>query len=136
MNLLGHTSQVDKVGDFFTFDIAGESIIISKDKDEKINAFYNICPHRGTRVEKSEAGNKKVFVCSYHGWTFKLDGAVNRTPNFDKDSLGDHNCMTHVQIEIYQSLIFINLDPEAKPFREEYSELESSCRQLFGMRPL
>lgn len=126
---VGHTSQVEKVGDFFTFEIATESIIISKDKDEKINAFYNICPHRGTRVEKSESGNKKVFVCSYHGWTFKLDGKVNRAPNFDKDTLGDHNCMTHVQIEIFQSLIFINLDTEAKPFREEYSELVESLEK-------
>lgn len=126
---VGHASQVAKVGDFFTFEIANESIIISKDKDEKINAFYNVCPHRGTRVEKDKSGNKKVFICSYHGWTFKLDGSVNRAPNFDKGSLGNHNCMTHINIEVFQSLIFINLNPNATPFQEEYEELVDSLKQ-------
>ena len=127
--LVGHMSQLEKVGDFFTFEIAGESIIVSKNNDEKVNAFYNICPHRGTRVEKSASGNKKVFLCSYHGWSFKLDGKVNRAPNFDKDSLGDHNCMTSINLEIYQSLIFVNLDPNAKSFQSEYSDLVESLDQ-------
>ncbi|MGE8005138.1 aromatic ring-hydroxylating oxygenase subunit alpha [Lysinibacillus sp. NPDC093216] len=126
---VGHMSQLEKVGDFFTFEIAGESIIVSKNNDGKVNAFYNICPHRGTRVEKSASGNKKVFLCSYHGWSFKLNGKVNRAPNFDKDSLGDHNCMTPVKLEIYQSLIFVNLDPNAKSFQSEYSDLVESLDQ-------
>src|SRR5699024_3073766 len=81
---VGHTSQVENIGDFFTFDLVGEPLIISRDRNNELNAFFNICPHRGTRVEKGDSGNKKIFMCSYHGWTFHLDGKVNRTPNFDK----------------------------------------------------
>lgn len=121
--LAGHTSQVEKVGDFFTFDLAGQPLIINRDKNNDINAFYNICPHRGTKVEKSEQGNKKIFMCTYHGWTFKLDGKLNKAPNFDTNELGDHSCLTRVNLEIYKSLIFVNLNPEAKPMAESHAEL-------------
>ncbi|MFJ8258545.1 aromatic ring-hydroxylating dioxygenase subunit alpha [Peribacillus asahii] len=121
--LAGHTSQVEKVGDFFTFDIANQPLIISRDKNNELNAFYNICPHRGSKVEKSEQGNKKVFMCSYHGWTFQLNGKLNRAPNFDTNELGNHSCMTQVKLEVFQSLIFINLNPEARPMVETYGEL-------------
>ncbi|WP_240374037.1 aromatic ring-hydroxylating oxygenase subunit alpha [Bacillus piscicola] len=121
--LAGHTSQVANVGDFFTFEIAGQPLIISRDKNNELNAFYNVCPHRGTKVEKKDQGNKKLFMCSYHGWTFSLDGNLNRAPNFDTNDLGDHSCMTHVNLEVYQSMIFVNLDPEAKPMKETHDEL-------------
>ncbi|OZI11224.1 (2Fe-2S)-binding protein [Bacillaceae bacterium SAS-127] len=120
---VGHTSQVERVGDFFTFEIGGESIIITKEKENNLKAFYNICPHRGTKVERTEKGNKKVFMCSYHGWTFHLDGTLNKAPNFKTSDLGAHSCMTSVQLEIYRSLIFINFDPNAKPLVDSYKEL-------------
>ncbi|KAB7706724.1 Rieske 2Fe-2S domain-containing protein [Bacillus aerolatus] len=124
--LAGHVSQVEKKGDFFTFDIAGEPLIISRGNDDQLNAFYNICPHRGAKVERSEEGNKKIFMCSYHGWTFHLDGKLNKAPNFRTNDLGDHSCMTPVKLEVYQSLIFINLDSEALPLKDSYKELVGS----------
>ncbi|MFB6803250.1 aromatic ring-hydroxylating dioxygenase subunit alpha [Peribacillus butanolivorans] len=127
--LAGHTSQVEKVGDFFTFDIADQPLIISRDKNSELNAFYNICPHRGSKVEKSEQGNKKVFMCSYHGWTFQLNGKLNRAPNFDTNELGNHSCMTQVKLEVFQSLIFINLNPEARPMAETYGELMANLEK-------
>ncbi len=120
--LAGHTSQVENIGDFFTIEIAGQPLIISRDKNNQLNAFYNICPHRGSRVEKSEQGNKKIFVCSYHGWTFHLDGTLNRAPNFDTADLGAHSCMRPVLLEVCQSMIFINLNPNARPMKETYEQ--------------
>ncbi|MFD1706996.1 aromatic ring-hydroxylating dioxygenase subunit alpha [Siminovitchia sediminis] len=121
--LAGHASQVENIGDFFTFDLADQPLIISRDKNNEIHAFYNICPHRGSKVEKSESGNKKIFMCQYHGWTFQLDGSLNRAPNFHTKELGKHSCMTKVNLEIFKGLIFINLDPEAKPMAETFGEL-------------
>ncbi|MFD4707067.1 aromatic ring-hydroxylating dioxygenase subunit alpha [Gottfriedia sp. NPDC058432] len=120
---VGHTSQVKKVGDFFTFEVAGESILVTHANDGNIRAFYNICPHRGTKVEQSETGNKKILQCIYHGWTFNLDGHVNRAPNFKNIDLGEYNCLKSVQLEIQRSMIFVNLDREAAPFSVEYGEL-------------
>ncbi|MGG1679666.1 aromatic ring-hydroxylating dioxygenase subunit alpha [Neobacillus sp. NRS-1170] len=125
----GHTSQVEKAGDFFTFEIADQPIIISKDKNNELNAFYNICPHRGTIVEKSECGNKKVFTCTYHGWTFHLNGKLNKAPNFTTNELGNHSCMTQVKIEVLQSMIFINLNPDAGPMAETYGDFMASLEK-------
>ncbi|WP_042345145.1 aromatic ring-hydroxylating oxygenase subunit alpha [Bacillus massiliigorillae] len=119
--LVGHTSQLANIGDFFTLELAGEPIIITHAKDGNIHALYNICPHRGTRIETSEKGKKKILQCSYHGWTFHLDGKVHRTPNFDTKDLGEFSCMRSIQLAIRNSMIFVNLDPDAKAFDEEYA---------------
>ena len=50
--------------------------------DEQVRAFYNVCPHRGTKLVQEAAGSKKIFQCCYHGWTFKLDGKLHQAPNF------------------------------------------------------
>ncbi|RXT01538.1 aromatic ring-hydroxylating dioxygenase subunit alpha [Ammoniphilus sp. CFH 90114] len=119
--MVGHTSQVKNIGDFFTFDLAGEPIIITRSTDDKLHAFYNICPHRGAIVERKESGNKKILQCSYHGWTFHLDGEVHRTPNLKDMDLGKHRCMTGIQLKVHSSMIFVNLDPHASPFAQTYT---------------
>lgn len=126
---VGHTSQVKKVGDFFTFEVGGESILITHANDGKLRAFYNICPHRGTKVEQSEKGNKKILQCIYHGWTFKLDGHVNRAPNFKNIDLGEYNCLKSIQLEVHRSMIFVNLNRKAPSFSNEYTELLSELNR-------
>ncbi|MGZ4160367.1 MAG: aromatic ring-hydroxylating oxygenase subunit alpha, partial [Neobacillus sp.] len=80
--VVGHVSQLEKPGQFFTIDVAGEPIIITRGMDEVIRAFYNVCPHRATKLEKNESGQKKILQCGYHGWTFHLNGDLNKAPNF------------------------------------------------------
>jgi carnitine monooxygenase subunit len=127
--LAGHISQVGKPGDFFTFEIADQPLIISRDKNNELNAFYNICPHRGTKVEKNECGNKKVFTCTYHGWTFHMNGKLNKAPNFGTNELGNHSCMPQVKLEVFQSMIFINLNPEARPMEETFGEFMANLER-------
>ncbi|MFK2825282.1 aromatic ring-hydroxylating dioxygenase subunit alpha [Bacillus sp. B190/17] len=119
---VGHASQLEKVGDFLTFDVAGEPIIVTHDKDGELRAFYNICPHRGMKVEQSDGGNKKILQCKYHGWTFKLDGSINRAPNFKTTELGAHSCMRSIRLEVQHSLVFVNLDNDAPSLAEAYQE--------------
>lgn len=119
---IGHASQLAKPGDFLTMDVAGEPIIVTHDKDGELRAFYNICPHRGMKVEQSDQGNKKILQCKYHGWTFKLDGSVNRAPNFKTTELGAHSCMKSVRLEVHHSLVFVNLDKKAPSMSEAYQE--------------
>lgn len=127
--LVGHTSQVKNEGDFFTFDVAGEPIIVTHGMDGELRAFYNICPHRGTKVERSEQGNKKVLQCVYHGWTFKLDGNLHRAPNFTTNELGKHSCMRSIRLEVFRSMIFVNLDPDALSFTDAYQEFASELER-------
>ena len=122
--LVGHISQVEKAGAFFTADVAGEPIIVMSGTDEVLRAFYNVCPHRATKLERNESGNKKMLQCMYHGWTFKPDGKLNRAPNFRGEDAArvQDACLRSIRMEVLESLIFINLDDHATPLAESYGD--------------
>ncbi len=73
--LAGVTADINKVGDFFVFDIRDESILVTR-TDAGVRAFYNVCSHRGCRLVHEEQGCKKVFVCPFHRWSFDNSGAL------------------------------------------------------------
>ena len=71
----GHTSEIAAPGDFITCEIAGESLIVVRDGNEDVHAFFNVCRHRGSCICDDARGHKKAFSCPYHAWTYGLDGA-------------------------------------------------------------
>jgi carnitine monooxygenase subunit len=119
---VGHVSQVSKPGQFLTCKVAGEPIIVVRGDDGELRAFYNICPHRATILEKSEEGRKKILQCGYHGWTFNLDGQLNKAPNFKKVNgfCAADNCLRKVRVETQSSLVFVNLDEDAPSLSSTY----------------
>lgn len=129
---VGHISQVQNPGDYFTFEVAGEPILIVRGKDGELRAFYNVCPHRATKLEKNSEGNKKILQCGYHGWTFHLDGSLHRAPNF-KDS--DHfcaadACLRPIRLETESSMIFVNLDDNALPLTSSYGDFFEDLKKF------
>ncbi len=136
--LVGHISQVQKVGQFFTTEVNGEPIIVTRGNDDVIRAFYNVCPHRATVLEKSEAGQKKILQCGYHGWTFHLDGQLNKAPNFkgeDAHCVSDR-CLRAVRMEIMESFIFVNLDDNCKPLNESYGDFAERLKKFPFLKEL
>jgi glycine betaine catabolism A len=67
----GHVSRIPNRGDYFLFEIPGESLIIIRDQNLEIQALYNVCRHRGSLVCREPAGEVKGLVCPYHHWTYK-----------------------------------------------------------------
>jgi phenylpropionate dioxygenase-like ring-hydroxylating dioxygenase large terminal subunit len=94
--LIDHGSRIPNIGDFFTFKIGNESIIIVRGRDGVINALYNVCRHRGSLVCLESEGSKKAFTCPYHAWTYDLTGALKAAalmqPDFNKDQYGLKRC--------------------------------------------
>ncbi|MGE0311833.1 MAG: aromatic ring-hydroxylating dioxygenase subunit alpha [Lautropia sp.] len=77
----GHESQVPNTGDYATVQIGRQPMIMVRAKDGSINVLYNRCPHRGVQLCGNQKGNTgNAFVCSYHAWTFHLDGRVRAIP--------------------------------------------------------
>ena len=70
--LVDHVSRIPEKGDYFLFNIANESIIIIREAGDRINAFFNVCRHRGSRVCLEQQGNKRLLTCPYHAWTYDL----------------------------------------------------------------
>jgi hypothetical protein len=65
----GYAFQVARPGDFFTYKIGTESVIVTRDHAGTIRAFHNVCRHRGSRICRTEQGNAHRLVCPYHRWT-------------------------------------------------------------------
>jgi glycine betaine catabolism A len=123
----GRTEEVANAGDYIVRDIAGESILITRDQDGELHAFYNVCSHRGTKfVDDIEGtGNvRKAFVCPYHAWTYDLTGRLIGTPNVKEDELFDRAAypLHAVTIDSYAGFLFVNLSGEPRPLREALTD--------------
>jgi phenylpropionate dioxygenase-like ring-hydroxylating dioxygenase large terminal subunit len=77
----GHESQVKAPGDYYTLQIGRQPMIMVRDRAGGINVLHNRCPHRGVELCGAISGNTgSSFVCSYHAWSFHLDGSIRGIP--------------------------------------------------------
>ncbi|MFQ5584741.1 MAG: aromatic ring-hydroxylating dioxygenase subunit alpha, partial [Calditrichia bacterium] len=113
---VGHLSRLKNTGDYLVANIADNPIIVVCGKDEKIRAFYNVCRHRGGPLAFSD-GQAKALQCKYHGWTYRLDGTLRGTPQFDGVENFDKKdyCLLPLPCEIYEGLVFVRLTEEGEP---------------------
>src|ERR1700677_3258857 len=72
----GHVDQVRRKGDYFLFKVGREAIIIVRSDETTINAFYNVCRHRGSVICTEPHGRVTRLTCPYHAWSYGLDGAL------------------------------------------------------------
>jgi phenylpropionate dioxygenase-like ring-hydroxylating dioxygenase large terminal subunit len=111
----GHVDRVRNKGDYFLFKIGQESIIIVRSDESTVNAFYNVCRHRGSLICTKEQGRLARLTCGYHAWSYGLDGsllAARLMPaDFSKQDNGLHRC----HVRVFHGLIFINLSAERPP---------------------
>ena len=74
--VLGHESEVRNKGDFIVRAVIDRELIFNRDVDGNVNAFFNSCRHRGAAICREPRGNRKRFVCPYHGWAYKSSGEL------------------------------------------------------------
>jgi len=118
--IAGVESDLPNLGDFLLFEIRDESIIVTR-TDEGLRAFYNVCPHRGTKLVWEERGNKKVFVCPFHSWSFHNNGELRRITDestFQPEVICHRPGLTPVACDTHAGVIFINMDDTPPPLRE------------------
>tara|TARA_Y100001934_G_scaffold272746_1_gene361598 strand:+ start:144 stop:1475 length:1332 start_codon:yes stop_codon:yes gene_type:complete len=115
--LLGHESEISQPGDFKTRTIALRPIIFCRDDAGEVRAFINSCPHRGAELCHEIEGNRSIFQCMYHSWTFKNTGEVHTVRAEDGFTGGfrlEAFSLKEVpRIEIYRDFVFICFDPDA-----------------------
>ena len=76
------SSQVAHPGDWFTHDLSGVPILVTRDRNGVLRAFINACRHRGARVVGGECGSgRRNIICPYHSWTYDLDGTLRGLPH-------------------------------------------------------
>ncbi len=122
---VGHQSRLAQAGDFFTVEVAGESLILVRDQGETVRAFYNVCRHRGTRLCPESWGHAAALSCPYHAWTYGLDGRLlgaphmESVPGFDK---AEHSLHV-VHLALWEGFIFVNLSEAPVSFAEVFAPL-------------
>lgn len=129
-NFVGHLNQLSQPGQYFTTKIADQSIVILRDRDNIMRAFYNVCAHRGHELLSGE-GQKQVIVCPYHSWTYNTDGTLKYAPYSEKIEAFKPSeiCLKKIHLEEIGGLLFVNLDSQAKPLREVTPTLEEQLRR-------
>ena len=116
---VARVEEVENPGDFMTFRIMGEPAVVARDRDGKLNAFANVCAHRGVEVASGE-GNTEAFMCLYHGWTYDLAGRLTGAA-FMKEAEGfdPATCrLTPLGVGVWAGWIFITFNQRAEPLDE------------------
>ena len=133
---VARADEAPEPGDFVTVDVAGESVVVVRGKDEQLRGFYNVCRHRGSRICDAETRGhaKGAIKCPYHAWTYSYEGKLIGTPLVAKDELDRSTLgLWPVRLEEWQGYVFVNLTADAPSLRES---LEEAIRQAAAIREL
>ncbi len=117
--LAAHAGSLSTAGDYLTTEVAGEPMLLLRDAGGSLRAMSNVCRHRAGPVACG-SGNRRSHQCGYHGWTYGLDGALLRTPEFEGVERFDPKSvrLPPAAADVWGPLVFVNLDPAARPLEE------------------
>jgi len=125
---VGRVEEIPEVGNYLTYDILDDSIIVVRTGPNEFRAHPNVCMHRGRRLIDTPDGAKnacgrarKSFVCGFHGWTYGLDGACTHIRERDdwKGALTPENThLARVNVDTWGGWLFVNMDPDCEPLAD------------------
>jgi nitrite reductase/ring-hydroxylating ferredoxin subunit len=140
----GRVEEIPNAGDYLTYEILDDSILVVRAAKGEIRAFHNVCVHRGRRLvdiptgARNAQGQQKHFVCGYHGWRYNLNGENTHVLNKEdwKGALRD-DCtgLSKVSVDTWGGWIWINMDPNCEPLRA-YLEPAASVLDPFELQNL
>jgi phenylpropionate dioxygenase-like ring-hydroxylating dioxygenase large terminal subunit len=122
----GRVEQIERPGQYFLREVLGESLIITRTGDGAVQAFYNVCRHRGTRLCVEATGQfAGAIQCPYHAWTYALDGRLvgaphmDEVPHFNKKDYP----LRSVHADVWDGHIFISLAEQPAPLLDQLADL-------------
>lgn len=125
-NFVCHESEIAAPGDYLTTVVAGQPLIVCRNQDGALRAFFNTCRHRAAQVVRDGGGNARTFVCFYHLWSYDLDGRLVGVPEaeayqtsycpagLDREGTG----LVPVRTESVHGLVFACMDASAPSLAE------------------
>jgi len=124
--LAGREEQVVEAGDYFTFELGNESVLVVRGRDGVLRAFYNVCRHRGARLCEPGAGRFRGAIhCRYHAWSYALDGSLRAAPNvheseqFSKEAFP----LYPAAVDVWEGFVFVRLDTGGEPLVNQLGPL-------------
>ena len=122
----GRLEDLPEVGSFITFDLLEDSILVVRTAPDKVQAYWNVCPHRGRRLvdtpagQRNAKGHKTNIICGFHAWTFNLAGQctyIAKQEDWQGKLTPERTSLGPVQCDTWGGWVWINMDPKAGPLR-------------------
>ena len=136
---VGNAADVSQPGSFFTAEVAGAPIVVTRDAAGTLRGFYNVCRHRAGPVAVGK-GSRKSLTCRYHGWTYSLEGRLVTTPELGAIEGFDPTChgLRTIRVEQWGPLVFACLDDGVAPLLAVLGKIpeETAAHDLATMRPV
>ena len=128
----GRTDQVAKPGQYLTARIAGEPIVVVRDKEGILRAFFNVCRHHAAAVMTEPCGEASILRCPYHGWSYGLDGSLKGVPEFAgvQNFQPAQNGLVPVHVDVWENFVFVHLAPPAQSLKEFLGKLVGDVAPL------
>jgi len=136
--------DLPEVGDFVTYDILDDSVIVIRTASDRIQAFYNVCSHRGRRLvdtppgKRNASGHRRLFTCGFHGWRYDMEGRCTLVPEAQdwNGALSEARTrLGQVKCDTWGGWVWINLDPACGPLRD-YLEPMASLLDPFRLQDM
>lgn len=122
----GRVEEVEKPGDYLSLDLMGEPFVIARAQAGELRAFSNACLHRAVAVAPAGRGNKRAFICPFHGWSYDLEGRLVGAPRMDQaEHFDKHDCrLPPVHVKEWQGWLFVCFAAEPPSLAEHVATLE------------
>jgi Rieske 2Fe-2S family protein len=113
---VAHTCEIPEPGDYITFSVADDSLIVIRDDGGEIHALWNVCRHRGTQICSEPQGKVGRLVCPYHQWAYARDGTLascrGMQPDLDREQLS----LLRAPVRELAGFLFVSLTDEPPAF--------------------
>jgi Rieske 2Fe-2S family protein len=123
----GLIEDLSNPGDYVTVQAGNDNILVVKGQDHQLNAFHNLCRHRGTQLLRAVGKRQTAITCPYHSWTYSLTGELigvpdkkNQFPDLDMKDF----CLHKAGVGVWRGMVFVHPDPNAAPLEEYFAGVE------------
>jgi len=138
-----HVNSIPRAGDYETFDLGPESVLVLRDRDGSIKAFHNVCRHRGARLLDGAGNCPATITCPYHGWTYRHDGGLIGVPvrdSFPGLERAEHG-LRSVRVDTAFGFVFVCLGGDPPPVAKIWGKLAEElapyrCEEMVPLEPI
>jgi carnitine monooxygenase subunit len=139
-NFACHISQVQEPGQYVRCHAGEEEIVVTRDLQGRLRAYYNVCRHRAHTLVQQDHGKVGVLSCPYHAWTYNLDGTLKSARNCDnvKGFCKEEFSLIEAKVEEFCAFVWVNLDPDALSLASQAGDLQERilkhCPDLYKLK--
>lgn len=112
--------EIPEVGDYVTYEILDQSVIVVRTAPDTILAHHNVCMHRGRRLTEG-CGKTGRFICKFHGWQWDITGEnvnILNAEDFQGAVNSENSALSPVKCDTWGGYVFINFDPQSESLQE------------------